>query len=221
MERFFTDSEPKHRGVFGIAAVATVVIGAGLAGAAILHLRKPPAPAPVVIESPPEIRVVEKPAPPPQVIVKEVRVTVPAPAPPPPPVQLATANPVWDGVWRRRGNPLPMVRLKQLGQSVTGEIAPNWSAVLPFRDGCVVGDSVEFVADDGVFRKHFRMTLVGEDTAKLESLVTDDDWLTSLARANKAARTPQQALVLRLMLEHNAKEMRKPITVGTFTRSAG
>jgi hypothetical protein len=213
-------------GMFGIAVLATVGIGVALAVPGILRLR---APAPVVIKPPPEVRVVEKPPPPPKVIIKGVPAPAPAPPPPPvappppppPPEAVLEAKPVRDGVWRGKEHPLPMVQLRLSGESVAGTLAPDWSAVLPFCDGKVAGDAVEVAVDNGVFRTHFRMSLVDDGRAKLEAWVTDEDWMASLARANKLARPPRQAVVARRKLEHNARRLRKPKAVGTFLRGAG
>ena len=201
----------------------------------ICYLQKPP---PAVVQSPPETKVVEK-----VVYAKNPTPLPPPPAPPPPaldptppPVPSAEPEPplaatmsvatmlapgVWDGVWRRKGYPLPMFRLSQSGDSVAGTCAANWSAVVPFRDGVASGDSAEFVVDDQVFRVHVRMTMLGDGQAKVEQWVTDEDWETSLERASRAARTPQQALLARLKLELDAKKFRKPLTVGVFMRQSG
>jgi len=45
--------------------------------------------------------------------------------------------------------------------------------------------------------------------------------MTSLKRANKAAKTPQQARLTRAILEQNARKFRKPIMIGIFTRQSG
>lgn len=218
--------EPRRGGTFGAATLGTLLIGVGLAALVIFHFRAPP---PEVIEHPPEIRVVEQPAPPPKVVIREV----PVPAPPVVPPRVAPAAPApaasqliepvkaWEGVWRRKEYPLPMFRLMQAGTQVSGTCAPNWQAIVPVRDGSAMGDTLEFTVDDQVFRLHVRMTLVGDDQAKVEQWVTDEDWMASLQRAGKAARTPQQAILARAILEQNAGKFRKPVTVGIFTRQEG
>jgi hypothetical protein len=209
---------PRGR-TFVMAMLSTLGIGVVLAGLAIFHFRAPDAPPPVVIDHPPEVRVVEKPAPPPQVIIKEV--PIPAPSLPPPPLPQPTVTTVWGGVWRTNEYPLPMFRINQSGALVDGTYAPpNWGSPLSFRNGLVIGDTLEFVVEDQVFRAHFRMSMVGDSKAKVEEWVSDEDWMTSLERANKAARTPQQALQARAILEENAKRLRKPVTVGIFGRQA-
>ena len=115
----------------------------------------------------------------------------------PPPMAAIQATGVWDGVWRRKKYPLPMFRLNPSGDAVAGTCVPNWGTVVQFRDGAVTGDALEFVVDDQVFRVHVRMTRVGDDKAKVEQWVTDADWETSLERAMRAARTPQQARLAR------------------------
>jgi len=211
--------------MFGLSTVGTLVIGVVAAVMVIYHFRSP---SPVVVQSPPEIKVVEK--------EKVVYTPAPTPTPPPPPPPPAPAPPppvepppptvtiqvpgVWDGVWRRKEYPLPMFRLNQSGNAVAGTCAPNWSAVLPFRDGVMSGDSIEFVVDNQIFFVHVRMTMVGDDKAKVMQWVSDEDWETSLERAMRAVRTPQQAVVARAILGQNARKFRKPVPVGIFTRQA-
>jgi hypothetical protein len=84
----------------------------------------------------------------------------------------------------------------------------------------VSGDALEFVVDDALSRVHIRMALDGQDKAKVEQWVTDEDWMASLERANKAAKTRQQALVLRTALQQNARKFRKPVVIGVFTRQS-
>ena len=193
----------------------------------ICCFRKPP---PAVVESPPEIKVVEKvvytekptPLPPPPAPPPSIPAPTPLPAPPPlppePPPATIEAPGVWDGIWRRKDYPLPMFHLSQSGDAVAGTCAPNWGSVLPFRDGAASSDSAEFIVDDRVFFVHIRMTMLGGDKAKVEQWVADEDWETSLERAIRAARTPQQALLARLKLEVDAKKFRKPMMVGIFMR---
>jgi hypothetical protein len=215
-------NEVKERGrMFGVTATVTLSLGVAAAVFVIYHMQAPP---PRIVQTPPEIKVLEKtvyaPAP------------KPAPLPPPPPVVVAKPPPPpepsrtpvlvrreWNGLWRRKETPLPMFKLNQSESSVAGSCAPNWSAVLQFSGGTATEETVEFVVDDNVFRIHVRMTMLGQDKAKVENWVSDDDWLLSLARANRAARTPQQAILARAVLERSAKKLRKPVVVGIFTRS--
>ena len=164
-----------------------------------------------------------------KVVEKVVYKTEPAPPPlpepppeppPPPPPQEETiqVKGVWDGVWRRNDNPLPMVRVKQSGDAVAGTFAAKWGAVLPFNDGAADGDNLVFVVDDQMFRVHLRMTMLGDAKAKVEQWVSDSDWEISLERAIKTVRTPQQAAVVRAILERNARKYRKPVLIGIFSR---
>jgi hypothetical protein len=213
--------EDEQRGwMFGGTVLGTVAIGLVLAGMAIYFFRAPPPPPPVVIPSPPEIHYVEKPAPnPPLVAVAPPPRPQPPPPPPPPPsAKIEAVTSVWDGVWRREKNPLPMFKLRQDGDSIEGDYAPNWSGVYAFRDGKIVDNAVEFVATDGVFRAHFRMTMLGPDKAKVESCVTDEDWLIGLANANRMVRTPQQAQLARRILQETAKQKGKPVSMGIYVR---
>ena len=218
----------QNRGrVFAASAVGTLAVGVGAAALVIFHLRPPP---PLVVQTPPETKVVQKvvyvpqarpdPSPPPP-SAPLAAPPEPQPQPAAPPVAAIQATGVWDGVWRQKKHPLPMFRLNPSGDAVAGTCVPNWGTVVPFRGGAVTGDALEFVVDDQVFRVHVRMTMVGDDKAKVEQWVTDADWETSLERANKAARTPQQALLARAKLEVDAKKFRKPATLGIFTRQAG
>ena len=82
----------------------------------------------------------------------------------------------------------------------------------------MTSNRLEFAVDDGVFRVHFRMVRIGEFGAEVEAWITADDWAESLIRANKIVRTPQQALLARLIMEKNAKNLGEPKIVGTFWR---
>jgi hypothetical protein len=214
--RSFSEEQPRGW-MFGGTVLGTVAIGLILAGMAIYYFRAPPAPPPVVIPSEPVIRYVEKPVP----IPPPVAITPPPPAPPPPPpppppkIEAVSA---WDGVWRREKFTLPMFRLRQTGDSIVGDYAPSLSGVYPFRDGKIVDNTVEFVVTDGVFREHFRLTMLGPDRAMVEGCVTDEDWLSGLANANRMVRTPQQALVARQRLKEAAKQKGKPVSMGTYIR---
>jgi hypothetical protein len=216
--------EEQPRGtMFAGAVIVTVVMGAGLAALAIYQFRtrSQPTPSqrtppPVVIKTPPEIRYVEKPVPA-QVPAAAVD---PPPAPPaPPPVEIEPVQSAWDGVWRPERSPLPIFELRQVGNSVMGKCAPNWSVVLSFRDGKTQGNTVAFAVADPVLRVHFRMTLLGTGMARLEGWITEEDWLVALANANKIVRTPQQALLARNILQGSAKRRGKPVNLGRFTRA--
>ena len=56
-----------------------------------------------------------------------------------------------------------MIRLYQAGNSIEGNYAPSWSGVYSFRNGWMVGNTVQFMVVDRVFRTHFRMTMLGPD----------------------------------------------------------
>ena len=221
---------PQRGRMFGAAAVGTLVLGMAAALAVIFHLRPPP---PVVVQSPPEIKEVSKvvyvpapapaaPAPAPAPVATPASDPVPPPPPETPPYQPEPVPGVWNGVWRRKNYPLPMFRLMSRSDNmVVGTCAPNWGTVLPFSVGAATQDAVEFVVDDQVFRVHVRMTMVGEEKAKVEQWVTDDDWAVSLERALRLVKTPQQAAIARAKLERDAQRFRKPVTVGIFTRQSG
>ncbi|HJT78282.1 MAG TPA: hypothetical protein VJ739_13850, partial [Gemmataceae bacterium] len=72
--------------------------------------------------------------------------------------------------------------------------------------------------DDQIFRLHLRLTMTGEDKGTLESWVTDEDFLESLARANRVVRTPEQARISKFILEQDQKHLREPKMMGTFLR---
>jgi hypothetical protein len=216
--------EPERGSTFKVTVLVTLAIGVGMAALGIFHFRAPEPPPPEVIEKAPEVRYIEKPAPAPPEVPEPLPVPVPLfkPAPPPPPappIKLPPIGAAWEGVWRREEYPVPMFKFSQSGTLVEGTCVPNWGTSLPFSDGLAVDDTLEFVVDDRqVFRTHFKMTVAGKDRAKLEEWVTDEDLMMSLQRANKTARTPQQALVLRAIIEENSRKLRKPATVGIFTR---
>jgi hypothetical protein len=213
-----------------VVSAGTVALGVAFALWISFRFRAPEAPPPEIIRSGPEVREVEKPAPLPQVIIQEVPEAEPEPpaappAPPPPrlasPPLLPAPPPVpsgWAGVWRQEKSPIPMFQLRDAGTSIAGTCVPMWGATLAFRDGKVLDDAVEFVVEDRVFRTHIRMTREAANRAKVEYWITDEDWLESYKRANKAIRTPQQALLWRVILEKNARLRGRPVTVGVFTR---
>jgi hypothetical protein len=213
--------------VFGVATIATLVIGVSAAVWVINQMQPPP---PVVIETPPQIKVVEKKVYiHPDLVVSPVvelpktpELSTAPPEPMDPPAEPTTAKlvptGVWDGVWRRSESPLPMFKLNQEGDGVAGTCAANWGAIVPVHGSSSKEDSLQFVVDDVVFRIHIRMTMEGQDRAKVVQWCTNDDWMTSLERANKKARTPQQARTLKTALRENAGKFRKPVTIGIFTR---
>lgn len=201
----------QRRGLmFSASVLGTVAIGLVLGGMAIYYFRAPPALPPVVIHTAPETRYVEKESPPP----------LPAPRAPRRPAARMEARSTWDGVWRRERYPLPMFELKQAGNEIMGNLAPDWSGVYPFRGGRIVGNAVEFVVTDLIFRAHFRLTMLGPDRAKVEAWVTDEDWLFGFANAQNAVTTPQQAVAARMILEYQARLRGKPKPLGTFSRSS-
>jgi hypothetical protein len=133
--------------------------------------------------------------------------------------KIEAVKPAWDGVWRKEETPLPMFELKQAGNSMVGKYAPaNLGGVLPFRVERIEGDTVEFMVTDQVFRVHFRMTMLGPDRAMVEGCVTDEDWFSGLANASRVVRTPQQALMARMVLHEAAKQKGKPVSLGIFVR---
>jgi hypothetical protein len=215
--------------MFSVTVGLTLVIGVAAAILAIWHFSPPP---PVVVQTPPETKVVEKvvyvpkaapvaPALPPAPIV-ELPHLVPVALPPEPPtVAKIAATGVWDGVWRRKESPLPMFRLHQEDNAVAGTCAANWGPAVPLHGCGVTEDALEFVVDDVVSRVHIRMALDGQGKAKVEQWVTDDDWMTSLERANKTAKTPQQAHLVKVALQQNARKFRKPVLIGVFNRQLG
>jgi hypothetical protein len=212
--------EDESRGwMFGGTVLGTVAIGLVLAGMAIYYFRAATPPPPVVIEKPPVIEYVQVPAPtPPLVAVTPPPAPPPPPPPSPPPAKIEAAPSVWDGVWRKEKSSFPVFKLRQIGDSIEGDYAPGWAGVYPFQDGKIADNIVEFVATDGVFRAHFRMTMQGADKARVEGCVTDDDWLSGLANANRMVRTPQQAALARRILADAAKRKGKWTTMGVFVR---
>ena len=179
-------------GTFIVAAI-TVLLGVGLAvGAIILFRPRPPVvePAPKIIYKE-VVRYEKEPAPPPQIIYKEVEKIVPAT-----PV-LEAKNITGEGVWRHKSGQLPMFKVKVSGKTVTGLYRRNWSRVLPFREGKPTANGVIVIVDDGLFRVHFELKMLNADALTVEAWVTDEDWLTVLARANNQLRTLQQAAAAR------------------------
>ena len=78
-----------------------------------------------------------------------------------------------------------------------GTCAANWGTIVPWRGGVVNGDSLELVVDEELIRADVRMTLTAPGKAKVEQWVTDDDWMTSLQRANRETRRHCSAKPLR------------------------
>lgn len=204
---------------FTVSAGITLTIGVGLAVMAILYFR----PAKEIVEVEVE-KIIRMPAPPPRVVVKEVikevvkEVPSPAPKPLPPPVTQARTPQPWVGIWRPRTSELPMFKLQEAGGTVAGIYASAAGAVLPFKGGKVDGDAIVLVVDDSLFRVHFRLAMKDSQSLSVESWITDEDWLISLARANKKVRTRQQALAVQRQLAENAKLTRKRASLGTLYR---
>jgi hypothetical protein len=116
----FAMKEKEKRGrMFSATVGLTLFIGVSAAILAIWHFSPPP---PVVVETPPEVKVVERekvvyvpkaaPAPPVAGPVAELPRLVPA-EPPAERVVVAkiASSGMWDGCWRRKESPLPMFRL--------------------------------------------------------------------------------------------------------------
>jgi len=203
----------------------TVALGVGLAVFVIFRFK---APRPQIIASPPEVRVVREPAPPQQVIIKEVPTPLmrqelpPTPSPaPPPPTLPPPSNFVsgWTGVWRKEKGVFFVFQIKDDNSSITGTCLPNWGTYLPLRNATVIGNELSFTVEDGIIRTHFKMRKAGDNQAQLEYWITEDDWVESFKRANLAVRTPQQVLFYRQVLENNAKLRGKPVFAGLFNRS--
>jgi hypothetical protein len=218
MSNLRVGEEDQPRGwMFGGSVLSTVAIGLVLAGMAIYYFRATPAPAHVVTEREREIHDAERtagpPAPPPVEIKPTLRTT-----PPPPPPKIVPVSSVWDGVWVPRKSPLPMFELHQAGDSIVGRYAPNMSAVNLIQSGRIVGNSVEFIGTDKVFRAHFRMTMLKTDQAMVEECITDQDWLFGFANAQTAARTPQQKRWAWEIVNDQAKHRGKVINLGIFVR---
>jgi hypothetical protein len=165
-------------------------------------------------------------------VIKEVIKEVPAPAPTPPMTEVLVRN-GWEGIWRPKSQ-LPMFGLKNVGGRVTGVYAAQGGRVLRIQGGAVVGDSVEVVVDDGLFRVRFGLRPIDSESMKVEAWITDDDWLISLSRANKLvnqrsknARTGRQVLLQRqrallvgLQMQANIMLTRKPSSLGVFYRGS-
>jgi len=221
MENNMLEQEQPRGMMFGGSVLGTVAIGLVLAGMAIYHFRPHPAPPSVVIERPPNTPFVERPFTPPRqgAVQPLLRFQPPPPRRPAPPPKTKEVKSVWDGVWRTEKNPVPSFQLKLAGYSIVGNYAPpNWSGPYPIQEGMIVGDTVEFAVADQVLRAHFRMTMLEPDRATVESWITDEDWRSALAKANKTVRNRQQALQARLILNEAAKHIGKPVSQGIFVR---
>ncbi|MHB1423120.1 MAG: hypothetical protein ACYC3I_07990 [Gemmataceae bacterium] len=206
---------PRRTWLFLAAVGITLTLGAGMAvGLIALSKIAPVKNAPPAVYTPPS-----KPEVVIQEIVKEVEVIkeVPAVQPAPPPVE-APPSFSWQGIWRRKNAQLPMFRLKEMRGIVGGEYAPDWNTVLSFRGGKVSNNGVEIVVDNNMFRVHFRLAMANSEAVRVTACVTDEDWMISLARANKMVRTPQEALIARKIMEENIKLTRKPQDLGLFYR---
>jgi hypothetical protein len=226
--------EPQRGKMFGGMAGATVLIGVAIAVFIILRFRTPE-------PLPPEIKEVEK------VVERVVEKEVPAasnggenaalkpsgifmPQPPtvnPAPQPFVAAPPIlpeaqdWGGVWHQQRYPLPSFRMVPTANGVRGLCASNWSTdSLRFESSDLDRGTLRIIVDDGVFRLRFLMTKTGDNSAKVEAWLTDEDWSDCLIRANRKVRTVQEAILARAILENNFKHFRTRKTIGTFIRQS-
>lgn len=204
----------RRRITFFMSAGATLVAGLVLAGLA-LYLLQPP---PKVVEKP-QVRIIREPAPPPQVVVREVVKEVIKNVPVPAVLKTPERKP-WEGIWKHETGQLPMFQLKASGRSVTGRYAPNRGAVLGIAGGKDMGNGVELLVDDGLFRVKFRLTVAGDNLMNAQAWISDESWLDSLARgnSNRQVRTPEQAEMVIRILHENIKLTKQPQTIGLFVR---
>jgi hypothetical protein len=225
-----TGGQPPRGRRFWGSVLFVLLLGAVPAGIFLYKMQ----PAPVL---PPEIREVVKKVPVPVLpklpeLAKPPPLPTPppaaAPAPTPPPQAVLVAKPLaWEGVWhpapkqgKAQAQALPMFELKFLNGWAVGRFSPNAGTVLNFAGGRVFGDKVEFEVTDQVRRVHVRMNLTGKDKSNFEGRVTRSDWLESVSRLNKLAKTAAQRVVARAMLEEDFKTYHKPKSLGVFIRDA-
>jgi hypothetical protein len=125
---------------------------------------------------------------------------------------------VWNGAWQQGEKKLPMFVLKKRGEALTGRYAMNADVILPFEGGQADDDKATFAVDDSFVRLHFRLTMKGKDSAALEAWATSEDYVESLTRAKKMAKTPQQQAALKRILDANAKLIGPPKSFGVFQK---
>jgi hypothetical protein len=82
-------------------------------------------------------------------------------------------------------------------------------------------EKAAFAVDDSLVRLHFRLTMMGKDSATLGAWATSEDYVESLTRAKKMARNQQEALRLKTILDANAKLIGPPKTYGVFQKQPG
>jgi hypothetical protein len=208
--------QPRKPWLFLVSAFLTVLLGAGFAMAAIVILQ----PAPVME---PQVRIIREKGEPEviiQEVIKEVEVVREVPVLQPP-AEIARPAFTWNGMWRPKTSELPMFKLHESKGGISGQYAPSWSRVLSFQGGRIVGNAVEIVVDDSLFRVHFRLERIDEMSLNVTAWITDADWLISLERANKKVATRQEALLVRAQMEANMKMTRKRQDVGVFYRGTG
>lgn len=225
---------PPRGSLFTVSAVATVLISVALLGMGIHWLRPAPPPAPPpATPLEPIVRYVEK------RVEVPVKVPVATPVLPPLPIpprsaqqplpqaaavaaQLQTAAPGgWNGVWKRPDHPLPLFEVKQTGNGFVGKVAPNWTGVYFFNDGKLKDEGLEFTATDPLqVRVHFRLELMTNGEMRAVQWLTAEDVLVVFNNAIRLARTPQQAAVLRRVMQQMIKKAGQVEPLGTFRRIA-
>jgi len=214
--------EESGNSLFAVSSTATVVCGVFIAVLALYWLRPgPPAsPAPAPAPPPPEVQYVEK-----RVEVKvpverivEKRIEVKA-SPPAAKVVSETPGP-WDGSWKLPGRSLPMFKIQQTGSTFAG-VCATWADTYPFSGGELRDGKLVFaVTDKQLMRVHFRMEMLRNGDARVESWMTPEDVLAMLAKARELPKTPQQADALRRFIAREIKRLGKPIPQGIFRRIA-
>ncbi len=219
-----TSGRPEQGAGFAVSMGVTLFVGVALffwAGYALLK-RRPvpeplPAPEPVVRTVPGPVRVVK------EIVEKVVPGAAPrAPDPPPSPPPKSEPG-EWDGVWRITGKnrPLPMFKLRQEGDTLSGEYAPsNYTGTYRFTGGTISSRIAEFSVSDQLGQRiHFRMLVsVDGDELYAEKWVTAEDVLRAFQAAGKTVRTPQDALRLKLLFDREMILAGKVLPVGKFRK---
>jgi hypothetical protein len=196
----------------------TVAIGVAMAGMAIYHFRAKVSP-PEIIQVPGGGTIIPPPSSPPVPTPPQVQTIPSLPAlPMPEPEEKEVIPSSWDGIWRREKYPIPLFQFLPTPEGTAGNLIGNWTPMMPFKVGSMEDDRIEFFVQDDIFRVHFRFVLKEQNKAEVFGWITDEDWVVAFANGTRKVRTPQQAALVRIVMEGNGMQAMKIFKIGIFER---